>query len=168
MTIIVDKVNEWLGASLQYRRDDLEEFIKRGHSGANLLCEGVSNCGLFALAVWKAAGVKHPLLEQPYQVGMAIAWIKIISTDLGARRTVRTDGLPTPGSLCHYYSPRPSTNDHVEFILETPDPESGKALHAGGGRPHCEISSSVGDVRWSSGRPLQFWYDPHALLKGVS
>ena len=111
---IIDVVNEWLGASLQYRRDDLQSFIARGHDGPILLCEGVSNCGLFALAVWKASGVKHPLLEQPYQTGMAIAWVKIIATDLGARRSVAKDGLPTPGALCHYYSKRPSIRQRIE------------------------------------------------------
>lgn len=160
---IVNIVNEWLGASLQYRRDDLCKFVARGHEGPALLAEKISNCGLFALAVWHAAGVHHPLLASPYQTGMAIAWIKIIATDLGARRTVLHDGLPTVGSLCHYYSKRPSTDDHVEFVLESPD-ESGKCLHGGGGRSHCEIASSTGDIRWSLGRPLQYWYDVAALL----
>ena len=164
MKAIVDLVNSWLGASLQYRRDELCAFVARGHEGPPLLCKGVSNCGLFALGVWKAAGVRHDLLLQPYEMGMAIAWVKRIAIDRGAKRTVLANGLPTPGSLCHYYSKRPSTDDHVEFVLEVPDPATGVCLHGGGGRANCEISSSRGDIRWSNGRPLQYWYDAAALL----
>jgi hypothetical protein len=162
---VTELVQEWLGASLRHDCEKLCTFIGRGctPNPRGLLNEKISNCGLFALAVWHAAGVKSPLLDEPYRIGMAIAWIERIATSLGAVRHPK-DGLPTAGSLMHYYSKRPSTNDHVEFCLEEPDQETGVALHGGGGRAHCEIDSLVSDVRWSSGRPLQHWYDIAALL----
>jgi hypothetical protein len=70
---IVDTVTPWIGASLLNRGQELREFISRGVDDPRYqLNEHISSCGLFALAVWHAAGVKHELLKMPYQTGKAI------------------------------------------------------------------------------------------------
>lgn len=158
---MIDIVNPWIGCSLNHCGDVLQAFFARV-LGKGLLCDGVSDCGLFALAVWTEAGVKHPLIGRPYVNGMAIAWIETIAKDLNAVRHVHDNGKPKGGALMHYFSHRPSYNDHVEFCLE--DPGHLLMHHAGGGRAHCAIGEGCSDVLWSSGRPLQRWYDADALL----
>lgn len=155
---IISVVRRMVGASKKIRAAELDAFLRRGHEGPPLLSDKVSNCGLFALSVWFESGVDHPLLLEPYKCGMAIAWVTQIAFQLRAARTLARNGLPVPGSLCHYYSHRPSTDDHVEFCLEN---QAGKSvsLHAGGGRKSGAITAARHDVRWNSGRPLQHWYE---------
>jgi hypothetical protein len=159
---IVDSVRSLIGASLNERCDELCQLIGRGvDDGRSHLSSKVSDCGLFALGIWKAVGIDHELLGTSYVTGMAIAWVVKIATEKNAVRHVKQDGLPVPGALMHYYSPRPSQNDHVEFCLSEPTP---MANHAGGGRANCAIGEDTGNILWNCGRPLQCWYDPEALL----
>jgi hypothetical protein len=161
---LVQIVEGWIGASLLERADELRKFIARDIDDPRYeLNAHISDCGLFALAVWHAAGVHHQLCDAKYVPGVAIQWLVHIAHDLQAIRYPQRDGLPVPGALMQYYSPRPSHNDHVEFCLSLPNAD-GLAEHAGGGRPECEIGSSTSDIRWSSARPLQCWIDPDALL----
>lgn len=162
--IVVQTVESWIGASLKDRADDLKAFISRGHNDQlNLLTPQVSSCGLFALAVWFAVGVDHELVRARYQTGKAITWIEHIASDLGAVRHVKHDGPPSVGSLLHYYSKRPSYNDHVEFLLSEPNAR-GLSKHAGGGRKDCKVGAGEDNLSWNGGRPLQVWYDLAALL----
>jgi hypothetical protein len=154
--------------SLLNRKDILRTFLARDIDDPSFqLSEHVSTCGLFGLAVWYASGVEHELLHRPYEIGMAISWIMHIANDLQAIRYPKRDGLPIEGALMHYYTKRPSKDDHVEFCLRPPNPHTFIAEHAGGGREHCGIGDGVGDIRWNLGRPLQCWYDPMALLRGI-
>jgi hypothetical protein len=162
--VIVAAVEPWIGFSLEHGAAELKDYIgAQLHDPRQLLDPRVSSCGLFALAVWSEVGVDHHLLAGPYVVGSAITWLVEIAHDLGAIRYPRSDGPPVVGALMHYYSPRPSRNDHVEFCLTAPDAQN-YARHAGGGRPECGIDDGRDDIYWSSGRPLQAWYDPNALL----
>lgn len=162
--IVVETVETWLGASLTHRSEELREFISRGHPDQlDLLSSRVSSCGLFALAVWFAAGVDHELVRARYQTGQAITWIGQIAADLGAVRHPKHDGPPTVGSLLHYYKPRPSYDDHVEFLLSKPN-DQGLSRHAGGGRRDCKVGWGLDNLAWNGGRPLQVWYDLAAML----
>jgi hypothetical protein len=162
---IIAIVNDWVGSSLLEHGDELRAFISRGiDDPQGELNDHISDSALFALAVWHAAGVEHKLVIKPYVVGMAATWLVHIAHDLQAIRYPKRDGLPKPGALMQYYSPRPSTNDHFEFDLTQPDFKHGIAQHAGGGRPHCGIAAGESDVHWSGARPLQCWFDPDALL----
>jgi len=165
---IVTLIRKYVGCSLGCRESELFSLVGRGVDDAQgYLSPKVSDCGLVALGIWHLAGVDHELVNKPYQNGMAITWLVHVANDLQAIRYPRRDGLPRAGALMHYYRPRPSIDDHVEFCLSTPDEQSGMALHAGGGRAFCAIAEGSSDVRWSSGRPLQCWYDADALLWGV-
>jgi hypothetical protein len=162
--VIVAAVEPWIGSSLEHGGDQLKAYIGANlHDPRQLLDPHISSCGLFALAVWSEVGIEHHLLAGPYEVGSAIKWLVEIAHDLGAIRYPRRDGPPVVGALMHYYSPRPSHNDHVEFCLSKPDALH-HARHAGGGRPACGIDDGESDILWSSGRALQCWYDPNALL----
>ncbi len=162
---MVSVVRPWIGASLLVRDQELREFIARGVDDPRWeLDEHVSDCGLFALAVWHEIGVAHHLCKEKYVAGMAIIWLTQIAHDLQAIRYPRRDGPPVPGALMHYYSRRPSKDDHVEFCLSKPAKTTWMADHAGGGRQECAIGSGRSDIRWNAARPLQCWYDPDALL----
>lgn len=165
---IITEVAKWIGTSLDNRGQELREFIARGiDDPAQILDAHVSDCALFALAVWHCVGVDHPLCRAEYVTGKAMQWIEAIARDRLAIRFPKRDGVPKLGSLMHYYSHRPSLDDHVEFLMSevTVDPDiEWSAQHAGGGRTNCAIGTATSDIRWNFGRPLQCWYDPEALL----
>ena len=165
---IIDEVARWIGTSLDNRGQELREFIARGiDDPAQILDAHVSDCALFALAVWHSVGIDHPLCNARYENGKAMQWIEEITRDRRAIRYPNRHGTPKPGSVLHYYSHRPSLDDHVEFLMSevTGNSERGwLAAHAGGGRKNCAIGTGTGDIRWNVGRPLQCWYDPTALL----
>lgn len=162
---IISSVRPWIGASLLVREQELRQFIARGVDDPRYeLNEHVSDCGLFALAVWHDVGVDHHLCNDKYVSGMAIIWVTEIAHDLKAVRYPKRDGMPVPGALCHWYSRRPSKDDHVAFTLGPVADGTHFADYAGGGGAECAINSGRGDIRFSWGRPLQCWYDPNALL----
>jgi hypothetical protein len=159
---IVDLVKPWVGSNLRVRGDELRAFISRGiDDPESELDAHISTCGLFALAVWHAAGVKHELIARPYQMGQAIIWLAQIAKDLGAIRYPKRDGAPRPGALLHY-----KTATHNDDHMAVPRAEGKQWLadHAGGGRPDAGVGEGGSDLLWSSGRPLQEYYDPNALL----
>lgn len=161
---IVSVVESWVGASLTHRGDELRRFLARGvDDPRNLVDAHTSTCGLFALAVWHAIGLNHELLRRPYIIGKAPQWITLIAGSLGLVHTQHAHGAPHPGALLHYYSPRPSLDDHFEFLLAASHsdgvcPAHPRGVHAGGGRPNCAITREEGNVYFSLGRPLQKWY----------
>lgn len=167
---IVDCVRSYVGFSLEHNAESLRAFIARGvdDPGA-ILSEGVSDCGLFALAVWHAMGVNHELVRAPYQSGKAVTWLLEIASDLNAVRRPLRDGPPKPGALMHYKTSG-RNNDHVEFCLSFPYVRGAMwiAQHGGGGGAHCAIGSSQSDVKWSWSRPMQAWFDPDILLARLS
>jgi hypothetical protein len=164
---VIACVNHFNGYSLKNHETELRAFIARQgvDNPKTLLDPHVSDCGLFALAVWHALGVPHKLVKQPYVIGFALAWLYEIARDREAIRHPAKDGPPKPGSLMHYFH-NGKTDNHVEFCLsEVQQFESvWVAFHSGGGRPNCAISAGHSDIRWSSGRPLQEWYDIDALM----
>ncbi len=162
---VLQCVKYYVGTDLEHNGDALRKFISRGiDDPATILDAHVSDCGLFAFAVWHAVGVDHPLLSTPYHVGMAITWLVEIARVFQAVRHPKHDGVPTVGSLLHYYRTNPDgtskNDDHVEFVLSNPILGKGwLAEHAGGGRADCGIGDATSDILWSLGRPLQAWYD---------
>ena len=166
---LIEVVQHFVGSNLDHNGDELRRFISRDgiDNPKTLLDKHVSDCGLFALAVWHELGVDHKLLAEPYVTGMAIAWCHTIAHDLQAVRHPIADGPPTVGALMHYY-----TNDkdsHVEFCLSDVSVFDSVwvAYHAGGGRTNCGIGRDNSNIKWNWGRPLQEWYDLGALLQGV-
>lgn len=170
---IVDVVRFYIGSSCDNHVDELAALCARGTDDIDvvktwLMLPGFSNCGFFALGVWRCVGVKHELLERPYVTGQAISWIVTIAHTLGAVRYPKKDGPPKNGALMHYWvrDGNLTKSHHVEFCLSDPGIDW-RAEHAGGGRPRCEIGGGTGqnDIRWNAARPLQCWYDPEALLE---
>jgi hypothetical protein len=162
---IAQLVAKYVGCSLDERRDELARLVARGVDHEDSIVKVKTNCGMFALGIWHAAGVRHALLDTPYKNEMAISWLVTIAHDLGAVRYPRRDGPPCHGALMHYWlrDGNLTKSHHVEFCLETPGPVDWVAEHAGGGRPNNLIGLGRGDVRWNAGRPLQCWYDPNVF-----
>jgi len=168
---VVETVRSYVGLHLgSIGEDQLADLYSRsGLDKANaIVSPHVSTCGLFGLGIWFKMGVKHSLLTTPYKTGMAIAWLREIAHDLNAIRKP-SDGLPSPGSLLHYFT-KGHNNNHVEFVLSQPQVivQQWRAEHAGGGRALAGVGSDTSDILWSSGRPLQEWFDIDALLPEVT
>ena len=161
---IVDIVNSYVGCSLSNRRDELAELICfPGDDPAQDVLKK-TNCAMFALAVWRKAGVQHELLAGPYKLGMAMAWVLQIARDKQALvRATSTIEVPPPGALMHYAN-EGRNNDHVEFCLSEPN-SLRQIEHAGGGRSDNAIGAAVGMWSWNYGRPLQHWVDATKLLE---
>lgn len=157
--VICQSTWDWNGASYSERREDLESFLGIELDGK------CSTCGLFVLAVWRAAKVQHELLERPYETGKAVTWIRRIAEDFGAICSPKI--APVPGAVLAYHSPRPSLDDHFEVLLEVPYLSDWTALHGGGGRADCGVSIISNGIRWNSGRPLQYWIDPNSLIESI-
>jgi hypothetical protein len=161
---IIEIVKSYVGDSLIHNKEDLALLTARGVDDPNKIVQITTNCGLFTLGVWWAVGVQHELLKRKYKSGMAIAWVRQIAQDKKALRSYPKDGLPIPGATMHYYTPG-KNDDHVEFLLESPNNKH-LALHGGGGRPQNAITSGTGDIILNSNRKLMAWIDPVALLVG--
>jgi hypothetical protein len=163
---IVEFVKSYVGDSLLHNKEDLALLVSRQVDDPNQVVQIKTNCGMFALGVWCAVGVQHPLLHTKYKSGMAIAWVRQIAIAKKALRTYPKDGPPVAGALLHYYTPG-TNNNHVEFLLENPN-DKHVALHGGGGRENNAITSGTSDITWSyqQSRKLQEWVDPVALLVG--
>jgi hypothetical protein len=157
--VICQSVWDWNGASYSERREDLQSFLGIALDGK------CSTCGLFVLACWRAAHVRHELLSRPYEQGKAMAWVQQIADDFGAIRSRQT--IPVPGAVLAYYSRRPSVDDHFEICLEVPYLSDWTALHGGGGRENCGVSIISNGIRWNAGRPLQYWIDPNSLIDSI-
>lgn len=165
---VIHIVTSCSGWSLHNHANELRALLSRNVNDPNTLLDArVSTCGLFALAVWHGVHVEHKFVDAPYVTGMAIAWLDTIAKDLGAVRSPVHDGPPTPGALLHYYT-RGKNDDHVEFLLSDVTELHGTmwlAHHGGGGRADCGIGLGHSDIKWSSGRPLQAWFDLRALTE---
>lgn len=166
---VVQCVSHYVGFSLSNHGQELREFLARGVDNPQTIVDAhVSDCGLFALAVWHVVGVQDPRLAQKYQIGMAIEWLHSIAQLHNAIRHPSHDGPPSIGSLMEYFITGKNDN-HVEFVIGRiiESPQGWMAPHAGGGRPDCAIRRGWSDVKWSDGRPLQRWYDINALIGGT-
>jgi len=163
---IVEIVKSYIGDSLTNNKEDLALLVARQIDDPNQIVQVKTNCALFMLGVWWLVGVQHELLTKKYKNGMAIAWVRQIAIDKKALRAYPKDGLPIPGATMHYYTPG-TNNNHVEFLLDSPN-DKHVALHGGGGRANNEIASGTGDITWSyqTSRKLMEWIDPVALLAG--
>jgi len=167
---LIELALSYNGAALNNDREaDLRQLLSRSgiDNPQTLLSPKVSTCGLFVLGIWYAAGVKHALLDHPYEVGKAIAWVRTIAFDAQALRKP-SDGLPMAGAVLHYFT-HGQNNNHVEILCADPDVVHGAALalHCGGGRPNCGVGEATSNIFWSSGRPLQEWIDLNLLLPEV-
>jgi hypothetical protein len=154
-------VQKYVGCSYDNRRGELQRLIARGvDNPKTCIIRTTSTCGLFALGIMKEIEVPHQLLSKSYQTGAAIAWVRKIGADRGARR-LPGEGTPTAGALMHYYTPGKNDN-HVEWLMSDVD-SSGMADHAGGGRSNCEVGAARSNIFSNYFRPLQEWYDINAL-----
>jgi hypothetical protein len=161
---IVELVKSYIGDSLTHNKDDLALLTARQVDDPDKIVQIKTNCGMFALGIWWAAGVKHELLNTKYKSGMAIAWVRRIAIEKNALRTYPKNGPPVAGSLLHYFTPG-KNDSHVEFCLSNPD-KNMVAEHGGGGRPDNAITSGISDIKTNYYRRLQEWVDPVALLVG--
>jgi hypothetical protein len=165
-------VRPYVGSSLLTRRYELGLLIARGVDKPEAVVTIATNCAMFALGILAKAGANHDLLDAPYVDQMAMAWVLKIARDLGALVTCKP-GAPLPplkpGTLLHYHTAG-KNDDHVEWLLGTPDPATHKADHAGGGRPQNAITlvtagapNNAGLISWNFGRPLESYVDPDKL-----
>lgn len=161
---IVEIVKSYVGDSLLHNKEDLALLVARQIDDPNQIVQVKTNCGIFTLGVWWAAGVQHELLTKKYKNGMAIAWVRQIAIDKKALRKYPQDGNPIAGAALHYYTPGKNDN-HIEHLLSTPDTNM-IAEHGGGGRTNNAITSSTSDIRTNYYRQLREWVDPVALLIG--
>jgi hypothetical protein len=163
--ILVTLVRKYVGCSLLNRKDELGVLVARGVDAPNKVVGIKTNCATFALGIMHEAGVVHPLLEKPYVLGMAVAWVRTIGKDLKALTKYTKDTVLPPGALLHYYTPG-KNNNHVEWLLSEVAPNK-IADHAGGGRSNNAVTLEHGSIDYSAGRPLQEWLDPRFLLPYV-
>jgi hypothetical protein len=156
-------VRSKVGCSLTTRRDELGKLVARGVDKPEAVVTISTNCATSALGFMALMGVKHKLLNTPYQSGMAVSWVRQIGIDLGAlvRYTGPNGPQPKPGSLLRYNTAG-TNNDHVEWMLG-PLTADGSADHAGGGRANNAITEGTGPVLTSWGRPLVEFWDPDKL-----
>lgn len=118
-----------------------------------------TNCGTSARSFYALVSAPNSYFTRPYETGMAITWLLQGGSASGA--AVDCSSHPDawkaiqPGDLMRYETPG-SNNDHVEWALSSPDPNTGIADHSGGGRDHNRIGpSETSDIRHSLGRPLR-------------
>ena len=163
--ILVNLVRKYVGCSLLNRKDELGVLVARGVDDPKKVVGIRTNCATFALGIMHEAGVIHPLLEKPYVLGMAVAWVRTVGKDLQAIKKYTKGTVLPPGALLHYYTPG-KNNNHVEWLLSEVAPNN-MAEHGGGGRANNAITSGFGSVDYNSGRPLQEWFDPRFLLPYV-
>jgi hypothetical protein len=158
-------VKDFVGCSLSSGKDRLKALVCRGVEtdwNAESVVRISTNCATTALGVLAAGcgdvdtarGV-HPLLATPYKIGMAVAWLQKIGTDLGAWVPWKK-GDPIPvGALCWYDGG--GNNVHVEWKTAEPDE------HCGGGRPNNAISLGTSDMSTNAGRPLVRYMNPDVI-----
>lgn len=159
---LVQCVKYYIGFTLENHGDELRYFLSRGvDDPATIVDTHISDCGLFALAVWLEVGIRDEKLSEKYQTGKAIEWLVEITNRHNATRHIRDD-IPTVGALLHYHT-HGKNDDHVEFLLSPPTIGQWIANHAGGGRANCGIGEGTSNILWNLGRPLQAWYDINAL-----
>jgi hypothetical protein len=158
-TRITRIVRQYDGASAHVRRAELAALVCRGVDDERLV-DVSTNCATFALGIFAAAGVDHPILKAPYVIGTAVTDVLAIARDKGALRTVFADGAPPPGAACHFGTPT-LNNDHIEFALN--------GAHGGGGRPGNAVSVVASPLNWPDGygRQLLHWVDPDAFGIGT-
>jgi len=165
---IVDVVRSYVGCSLadktedkRIRRAALAQLVARQVDAPESVVGIRSNCGMFALGLWKLLGIEHQLLRKKYVNGMAMAWLVRIGNDLRFCHTYRGDPWElTPGMLLFY---KQEADEHVEWLLGDLD-ERGHAEHAGGGRPNNAIVETRGPILHFGTLPLWCWFDVPGIL----
>ncbi len=152
---IIRLVNDYIGCSLLNNRQKLADLVARGVDDPNQIVTVTTNCGLFSLGIMEIAGVQDPLLDKKYVIGLAIAWVRQIGTNLKAlvKYTGKNGIQPKRGDLLHYYTNGKDDN-HVEWCLSDID-DNGIAEHGGGGRSNNAITKSTSSVLTNYYRPLQ-------------
>jgi len=154
------------GISLTHERERLEALFLANEAPerAALVASMKTNCGTSMRAIYALAGCDSAdrYLLDPYQVGMAVAWVLEQARINGALVAASQWCRAGPGWGLHYGTPG-KNDDHMEWALDTPDPHTGSVEHGGGGRPGNAITIARGDIRWSSGRPLRALIDPELM-----
>jgi hypothetical protein len=174
---VVDLVRSYVGCSLddstedkRLRRAALAQLVARQVDDPESVVTVKSNCGMFALGIWKLLGIEHQLLRKKYVNAMAMGWITRIGNDLGFRHAYQGDpSVLRPGALLFYRTVLGAiSKEHVEFLLGELD-EHHEADHAGGGRPRNAIVEAHGPVLRSSwAGPLWVYFDVPGLLERMA
>ena len=165
-------VRSVVGLSLVNNRQRLEELFLANEptmEAARNAAALKTNCGTSMRAIYALAGCDHPLVTCPMPPtgGTAITWLLIAAREKGALVTAKSWEKSGPGWGMHYATAG-KTDDHVEWLLDSPGP-TGLAIHAGGGKPNNEIvMRGPDDIRWSTGRPLVHMFDPEPMLRPAS
>lgn len=158
------------GVSLAHERERLEALFLANETAerAALVASMRTNCGTSMRAIYVLAGVSagkpdgcDELLD-PYEVGMAVSWVLEAARERGALVAASQWRRAGPGWGLHYGTPG-RNDDHLEWVLGTPDPHTGSVEHGGGGRVGNAITIARGDIRWSSGRPLRAMIGPERM-----
>lgn len=157
-----------VGLSLKNHADQLAQLflVNERPDRAAAVSAIKTNCGTTMREVWCLAGCKDHFVTQPYEVGMAVSWDLEAAREEGSLISLHEQPdawkLVDEGWGLHYAIPG-TNDDHMEFSLGRPDPKTGECEHAGGGREDNAITQSVGDIRWSLGRPLQHVIRPEKM-----
>lgn len=130
-----------------------------------------TNCGTTTRCVWAVKKVNSSWVTRPYVDGMVISWLLNVGKEKNAYIT--PDMHPAIWTLvdegwCMHYQQPGTNNHHVETALSTADPDTGVALHIGGGRPRNLISIEKSDIRTSYSRPLVGVFRPDLLMRDLS
>jgi hypothetical protein len=159
----VTLIRSFVGCSLDNRRDELAALVAFPGDNPAIDVQFKTNCGMFALGIWRRLGCRHPLLMGRYKWGMAIGWVLRIAADARALHQPHT-GNPGPGDLVHYATPG-KNDDHVEFVMSAPDAHR-LALHAGAGRVHNGVTESdtPSDYTVNAWRPLAHWVETARVI----
>ncbi len=164
--LIIGTVRDYVGCSLSNRRDELAELVCAPGDDPEQAVRITTNCGMFALGVWRHCQIDHELLRCPYKSGMAIDWVLQIARDKGALVRYSASGAaPAAGSLLHWANDG-KPNDHVAFCISDPD-DTRQVELAGGGAADNAITSKRGPWSWNWGRPLQHVIDCSLLMKDL-
>lgn len=145
----------YAGCSLSSRRDELAALVGRGIDDESVV-QWATNCATFALGVLFAAGCPFDGLKAPLKNGLEFSLLVTLGDHYGAWRIAVPSEYPPAGALM-WYRIAGTNDDHVEIMLQPPD------HHGGGGRAGNAISSEIGNVHVSVGRPLYKWLDPAAI-----
>lgn len=111
--LIVEFAKTLDGVGVSEHRSRYAELVAPGETPARVAdMMRNSGCGLVARGLWRAAGIRHPRLDPPYKIGLAIADAVAIAHQADAIRSPRH--VPAPGDAVLVGSGR---LEHIYTVL---------------------------------------------------